>query len=66
MSEVAQITPEMIAEYNRQQAAAEEQRRQETIRDLMRLARERGYEIVAAPHIQEGLLVAVWGVRAIA
>lgn len=63
MSEVAQITPAMIAEYQRQQEIAEEERRRALIVDLQRLAQERGYQIAAAPHIDDnGRLVARWGV----
>lgn len=57
------ITPEMIAAYQRQQAAAEEQRRRELLRDLVDLARQRGYRIAAGPLLTEdGRLVADWGV----
>lgn len=66
MSEIIEqptITPEMIAAYQRQQDALEEQRRRDLLIELVELARQRGYEIVAAPQINDGRLVAAWGVR---
>lgn len=57
------ITPEMIEAYQRQQAAAEEQRRRELLRDLVELARQRGYRIITGPLLTEdGRLTADWGV----
>lgn len=57
------ITPEMLAAYQRQQAAAEEQRRRELLRDLVELARQRGYRIAAGPLLtDDGRLTADWGV----
>ena len=57
------ITPEMLAAYQRQQTAAEEQRRRELLRDLVELARQRGYRIAAGALLtDDGRLTADWGV----
>lgn len=57
------ITEEMIAAYQRQQAVKAEQERRQIIQDIINLAAERGYRIVAMPGIDEqGRIVADWGV----
>lgn len=59
------ITPELIAAYQRQQAARHEQERRQLIEDLRALAAERGFAIVAGPLIlEDGRLAADWGVMA--
>ena len=64
MSEQLEITPEQMAAYQRQQAAAEQAARQQTIHDLIALAAERGFEIAAAPQLNaDGRISAVWGVQ---
>lgn len=60
------ITPEMIEAYQRQQAEAEQKARHALLRELVALAQERGYQIIAAPQIEEGKLVAIWGVAPLA
>jgi hypothetical protein len=60
-----EITDEMIAAYQRQQAARAEQERRQCIQDIIDLATQRGYRIVAMPGIDaDGRLVADWGVTA--
>lgn len=60
--EQIEITPEMIAEYNRKRVAAEEQRQQAVIAELAELARARGYQIAAVPQLtDDGRLGAAWG-----
>lgn len=69
MSEQVEITPEMIAEYNRRQQAQEQVAMQACINDLIALAAERGFVIVAAtqqvPDGRTGIISigAVWGVQ---
>lgn len=59
------ITPEMIAAYQRQQAVKEEQARHQVLQELIALAAERGYKIVAMPLIDgQGRIIADWGVTA--
>lgn len=61
-----EITPEMIAAYQRQQQEAEQKRRHAVLREVAEFAQSRGYQIIAAPQIaQDGRLTAVWGVQAI-
>ena len=69
MSEQAEITPEMIAEYQRRQAAQEQAAMQQCINDLIALAAERGFAIMAhaqqVPDGRTGIISigAVWGVQ---
>ena len=59
------ITDEMIAAYQKQQAAKAEQERRQCIQDIIDLATQRGYRIVAMPVIDEqGRIVADWGIAA--
>lgn len=58
------ITAEMIAAYQRQQAAQEQQSMQHAIDVASKAVGELGYEIVAVPQLsQDGRIVAAWGVR---
>lgn len=71
MSEQAEITPEMITAYRKklQQEAQEQAAMQQCITDLVALATERGFVIVAAaqqvPDGRTGIISigAVWGVQ---
>lgn len=63
MTEKIEITPAMIAEYQRKQAEAEQAAMQQCINDLIALATERGFTVVAIPQIENGRIVAVWGVQ---
>lgn len=62
-----EITPEMFAAYQRQQAEIEQATAQAAMREcisqLVTYASEHGFEIIALPKIQNGLLVAVWGLQ---
>lgn len=60
------ITLEMIEAYQKQQEEAEKQRRHALLRELVALAQERGYQIIAEPQIAQGTLVAIWGVAPLA
>jgi hypothetical protein len=61
---MSELTAEMVAAYQQQQAEAEQQRRHQLINSLITMAAEQGYEIVALPQIvEDGRLGAVWGVR---
>lgn len=60
---MSEITPELIEEYQRQQAKAENDRRLALIQEIVNIARQAGYTIIAEPRISEdGRLVAAWGV----
>lgn len=64
MSEVAEITSEQIAAYQRKQQQAEQQALERCANDLVALANERGFVIVAVPQLSpDGRLVATWGVQ---
>lgn len=63
MTDAFEITSEMIAEYQHRQQVQEQAAMQQCINDLMRLAAERGFTIVAIPQIEQGRIVAVWGVQ---
>ncbi len=56
-------TKEQIEAWQRQQAEQEQQLRHQLLRDLVALANERGYQIVASPQIENGIIIAVWGVQ---
>lgn len=57
------ITPEQIAEYQRQQALQEQAAMQSCIQALQHLAAEHGFTIVAIPRLtNDGRIVADWGV----
>lgn len=56
-------TKEQIEAWQKQQAAQELQNRHQLLRDLVAMADERGYQILATPQIDNGLLVAIWGVQ---
>lgn len=59
------ITDEMIAAYQKQQAAKAERERRQCIQDIIDLATQRGYRIVAMPSIDaDGRIVADWGITA--
>lgn len=59
-----EITPEMIAAYQRQQAEREQAAMQQLADELKSIAAERGFDIVAVPRIMDdGTLGAMWGVR---
>ena len=61
-----EITPEMIAAYQKQQEDAEKQRRHAVLRELAALAQERGYQLIAIPQFtDDGRIAATWGVRQI-
>lgn len=65
MSEQTEITEEMIVAYQRQQAAKAEQERRAVLQEIISLAAERGYKIVAMPVIDgDGRIVADWGITA--
>lgn len=58
------ITAEQVAEYQRQQAAAEQAAHQQFGEALAAFLKERNYEIVAWPiFTQDGRTVAQWGFR---
>lgn len=65
-SEQPEITPAMIAAWQRQQAEREEQERRALLADLIKLAEGRGYVIVSHPLVsrQGDILIttANWGV----
>ena len=64
MSEKTAITAEQVAEYQRQQAAAEQAAHQAFGEALAAFLRERNYEIVAWPVFTgDGRTVAQWGFR---
>jgi len=63
MSEQVEITPEQIAAYQRRQQEHEQAAMQQCINDLIALATERGFMITAIPKIDNGRIVAVWGVQ---
>lgn len=68
MSEQAEITPEMIAEYQRRKDEAEQVSMQRCIAALEALAAEHGYSIFAMPAMEVdatmyGRIGARWGVK---
>jgi len=63
VSEQVEITPEQIAAYQRRKQAEEEIAMQVCINELIALAHEKGFAIVAVPQIDNGRIVAVWGVQ---
>lgn len=64
MSDQPAITAEQVAEYQRQQVAAEQAAHQAFGEALAAFLRERNYEIIAWPIItQDGRTVAQWGFR---
>lgn len=64
--EQPEITPAMVAAWQRQQAEREEQERRALVADLQTLAQQRGYTIVAMPMLRQTnagfTLTADWGV----
>lgn len=63
-SDTPTITAEQVAEFQRQQAAAEKAAHQKFGEALAAFLRERNYEIVAWPVFTgDGRTVAQWGVR---
>lgn len=64
MSEEITITKEQIEAYQRQQAAQEQASMQQCANDLVALAAERGFVIIAVPQLaNDGRIGAVWGVQ---
>ena len=63
MSEQTEITPEIIAEYQRRQQEQEQAAMQQCIIELQSLAAQYGFTIVAIPQLENGRIVAVWGVQ---
>ena len=58
------ITPEQVAEFQRQQAVKEQEAMRQLINDLQALAAERGFVIVAIPRLtSDGRTVADWGLN---
>lgn len=57
------ITPEQVAEFQRQQAERERQEDQAFLAQVQQFVEQRGYQIMAIPQLTpDGRTVATWGV----